>query len=443
MTLRLLLIRHGLSSFNRENRIQGRNDLSTLSPEGFKQASKVGETLKGLPINAIYSSPLKRAADTASELLKIHSTNKSLILDNDLLEVDLAPWTGLTIDEVKTKYPESYLTWKKSPSELIIKREDGITYNPIQELMDQAERFLKKIFSTHTSGEDKNIIIVAHNAILRCLIMKLLGNPKAGLRRIKLDNASISVFNLKIENGTQVDLQIESLNSTAHLEPKFPLKGQHGRMILVRHGETDWNKEGRFQGQIDIPLNSNGKEQAVAAGRFLDGVNFDRVFSSCMSRPTETAKIILGTQSTTKIETKKDLMEISHGLWEGKLESEIKSSWGELLLTWQNSPENVQMPEGENIKDVSIRAVKCWENIRNSLLPHETVLIVAHDAVNKTILCDLLGLSNSDIWKVKQGNGGITIVDISKDKDLPDVICCLNITSHLGGVIDKTAQGAL
>ena len=443
MTLRLLLIRHGLSSYNRENRIQGRNDLSTLTPEGISQASKIGESLQGLPIHAIYSSPLKRASDTASELLRVHSKSKNIIIDNDLLEVDLAPWSGLTIEEVKKQFPNAYLTWKKSPSELTLKREDGITYNPIQELMDQAEKFLEKIFLTHESDKDENIILVAHNAILRCLILKLLGNPKDGLRRIRLDNASLSIFNIEIDNGTPVGIQIESLNSTAHLKPRFPSKGRHGRMILVRHGETDWNKEGRFQGQIDVPLNTNGKKQAIAAGEFLKEVNFDRVFSSCMSRPTETAKIILEAHPALAIQAKSDLKEISHGLWEGKLESEIKSDWGELLLAWQTDPENVQMPEGENIKDVSIRAIKCWESIRNSLLPHETVLIVAHDAVNKTILCNLLGLSNSDIWKIKQGNGAISIVDITEDSSLPDIVSSLNITSHLGGVIDTTAQGAL
>ena len=180
MTLRLLLIRHGLSSYNRENRIQGRNDLSTLTPEGITQASKIGEALKGLTIHAIYSSPLKRAKDTASELLRVHSPNKNIILDNDLLEVDLEPWSGLTIDEVKAKFPDSYLTWKKSPSELEIKRKDGTKYNPIKELMDQAEQFLEKVLLTHESENNANIVVVAHNAILRCLMMKLLDTPSAG-----------------------------------------------------------------------------------------------------------------------------------------------------------------------------------------------------------------------------------------------------------------------
>ena len=68
---------------------------------------------------------------------------------------------------------------------------------------------------------------------------------------------------------------------------------------------------------------------------------------------------------------------------------------------------------------------------------------VAHDAVNKTILCDLLGLTPADIWAVKQGNGCVTVVDIASDPNQPAVVTCLNLTSHFGRVIDRTAAGAL
>ena len=70
-------------------------------------------------------------------------------------------------------------------------------------------------------------------------------------------------------------------------------------------------------------------------------------------------------------------------------------------------------------------------------------MVVAHDAVNKTILCHLLGLTPSEIWMIKQGNGGITVIDLSEEEGQPDQITCLNITSHLGGIIDSTATGAL
>jgi probable phosphoglycerate mutase len=69
--------------------------------------------------------------------------------------------------------------------------------------------------------------------------------------------------------------------------------------------------------------------------------------------------------------------------------------------------------------------------------------VVAHDAVNKTILCALLGLSPADIWAVKQGNGGVTVIDYPQGAEAGPVVACLNLTHHLGGVLDRTAAGAL
>ena len=132
----------------------------------------------------------------------------------------------------------------------------------------------------------------------------------------------------------------------------------------------------------------------------------------------QTAKAILKSHSGIQISRQNGLVEISHGLWEGKLESEIESEWPKLLETWKESPEKAQMPEGENIQGVWDRSIECWNNICNDLSPHETALVVAHDAVNKTILCHLLGLTPADIWMIKQGNGGVTIVDISNQKEL-------------------------
>ena len=82
-----------------------------------------------------------------------------------------------------------------------------------------------------------------------------------------------------------------------------------------------------------------------------------------MDRPYETAQIILRNKSDLKIIKIERLVEISHGLWEGKLENEIKKQWPELLENWHEKPEEVLMPEGESIKEVSERSVKAWEEI--------------------------------------------------------------------------------
>lgn len=440
--LRLLLVRHGLSSFNVERRIQGRDDLSTLTPMGEEQARRTGLALSEIPITAVYSSPLQRAASTTSGVLAARDDNLQPQLVDGLLEIDLEPWSGLTADERSQRFPSEYAAWRQRPEQLELTRKDGSRYQPLQELMEQARAFLDELIKRHPADRDETVLLVGHNAILRCLILTLLGNPVQGFRRLRLDNASLSIFNLSPRaDGHQV--QIECLNSTAHLDPPLPAKGSGARLILVRHGETNWNREGRFQGQIDIPLNSNGHAQAKAAGDFLQNVSLQRAFSSSMSRPRETAEGILKSHPGVELTLTDGLVEIGHGLWEGKLESEISAEWGALLEAWKRTPETVQMPEGETIQDVWTRAVESWNAIAASLDPKETALVVAHDAVNKTILSNLLGLSPADIWTVKQGNGGVTVVDMPSEPGQPAMVACLNLTSHLGGVLDQTATGAL
>ena len=440
--LRLLLVRHGLSSFNVERRIQGRDDLSTLTESGQEQARRLGQALADVPIQAIYSSPLKRAASTAAGILEARDDGLEPSFDDGLLEIDLEPWSGLTATERSERFPDEFATWKRKPETLELTRKDGTRYRPYAELMKQARSFLDELIKRHPVNNDETVLLVGHNAVLRCLIVTLLGDPEQGFRRLRLDNASLSIFNLSPrDKGYQV--QIECLNSTAHLDPPLPAKGAGSRLILVRHGETNWNREGRFQGQIDIPLNSNGHAQAEAARGFLQNVSLQKAYSSSMSRPRETAEGILKSHPGIAITQTDGLMEIGHGLWEGKLESEIKADWGDLLEEWKRSPETVQMPEGETIQDVWERSVESWNAIASDLASTETALVVAHDAVNKTILCHLLGLSPADIWAVKQGNGGVTVVDMPSEPGQPAVVACLNLTSHLGGVIDRTAAGAL
>jgi probable phosphoglycerate mutase len=325
--------------------------------------------------------------------------------------------------------------------ELELQRRDGSTYKPLPELMEQARGFVSNLLQRHPVDGNDTVLVVAHNAILRCLMLVLLGEPDNGFRRLRVDNTSLSIFNLH-PGVDRPQVQIECLNSTTHLRP-LPEKGKSARLILVRHGETDWNKAGRFQGQIDIPLNSNGRAQAAAARDFLKDIPIDRAWSSTLSRPTETAQIILEAHPDVPLTQIDGLVEIGHGLWEGKLESEIREDWSELLDTWKRAPETVQMPEGETIQDVWARSVRSWGEIAGELKADEMVLVVAHDAVNKTILCDLLGLTPADIWAVKQGNGGVTVVDIAADPGQPAVVTCLNLTSHFGSVIDRTAAGAL
>jgi broad specificity phosphatase PhoE len=446
VSLRIVLVRHGLSSFNVEHRIQGRDDLSALTPEGVEQALATGRALADLPFQAVYSSPLQRAADTSRHLLQAQGQGIEPQFSDHLLEIDLEPWSGLRRDELRERFPQQEALWRQAPHTMELERADGRRYNPLAELLEQADTFRQLLVSNHSQsleGADTTVLVVGHNAILRCLVLSLLGLNGEGFRRLRLDNASMSVLNLSLQQGGGVQVQLESLNSTAHLGSPLPAKGRGARLLLVRHGETDWNRQGRFQGQIDIPLNANGRSQAEAAGGFLAPVAIQRAYTSSMARPRQTAEVILASHPGVPLTTTSGLVEIGHGLWEGRLEQEIGEGWPELLADWKRAPETVQMPEGETIHDVWQRSLGTWQTIAASLDTEETALVVAHDAVNKTILCALLGLTPADIWTIKQGNGGVTVIDYPQGSNGTAVVAAMNLTSHLGGVLDRTAAGAL
>jgi broad specificity phosphatase PhoE len=445
--LRIVFVRHGLSSFNIEERIQGRDDLSLLSDAGVEQARLVGAALSPLEFEAVYCSPLQRALETTRQLLAVHGSVCQPQLSDGLLEIDMAPWSGLRRQEIRERFPMEESLWRQRPETLELTHPDGRRYTPLLELMEQARDFNEGLIDRHRDAIDgtttPTVLVVAHNAIIRCLILQLLGLPAGCFRRLRLENAAISVLNLGRGPDGALTVQVESHNGTAHLGQTMPPKGAGPRLLLVRHGETDWNRQGRFQGQIDIPLNANGRNQAAAAREVLAEVPIQRAYTSPMARPRQTAELILAAHAGVPLTSCTGLAEIGHGLWEGRLETEIASQWPDLLHAWKVAPQTVAMPEGETLQQVWDRSLDCWNRIVAGLDASETALVVAHDAVNKTILCALLGLAPEDIWAIKQGNGGVTVIDYPGGAGTTPVVSCLNLTAHLGGVLDRTAAGAL
>lgn len=455
MKTTVIIVRHGESTSNAQRIIQGHHDTATLTERGEQQARKVGEMLDNLPLDAVYTSPLKRAAKTCELILETMAAKGAKLppmqLADQIKEINLPLWESKTFTEAETQYPQEYKAWREDPHafKMAVPDADGnfVDFYPVRDIWERATHFLQRLLSEHAG---QTVLLVGHSAINRALIGTSIGLGPESLNSMGQSNCAINVLNFL---GSWADgAQLESLNLTSHLGDALPerrdrFKGP--RLLLVRHGETDWNRDGRFQGQIDIPLNENGHRQAAQAAEFLKDIQIDAAVSSSMLRPKETAEGILKYHPHITLETTEQLWEISHGQWEGKLESEIEAGYPGLLAQWQSQPETVQMPAGENLEDVWRRAREGWSSIVAAYSEAEgsqppTVMVVAHDAINKAILCQLFGLSPKRFWQFKQGNGAVSVIDYHGGPDSLPVLSAANITTHLSGsIFDKTAAGAL
>jgi len=201
------------------------------------------------------------------------------------------------------------------------------------------------------------------------------------------------------------------------------------RIILARHGETRWNVEGRYQGQtFDIPLSEAGRAQARALGRRLDRAAITRAVASPLLRAQETATLALGDRAGL-LTLDARLVEISHGDWEGRLASEILADQPDLSRAWRETPQFVRLPGGESLADVAERAWPAFQEACAGLGPEDGVLLVAHDAVTRVLLCRVLGLGLDRVWSFRQGPACLNLIE---GPDLAHLqLVRLNDTSHL------------
>ncbi|HSX63776.1 MAG TPA: histidine phosphatase family protein [Pseudoxanthomonas sp.] len=211
------------------------------------------------------------------------------------------------------------------------------------------------------------------------------------------------------------------------------------RILLARHGETPWNAEGRYQGQIDIPLSPIGESQAAALGARLQDLAITRAVASPLSRAQRTAELALGPARAELLTTDADLQEIAHGEWEGLLASEIHDKDPARLRAWREEPDTVLMPGGESLRQVLDRSWQGLTRAAEGLGESDTLLVVAHDAVNRVILCRVLGLPLSKLWTFRQAPTTINLLE-GPDVDRLEVVRlndCAHHTPFFGEAVHR------
>jgi broad specificity phosphatase PhoE len=148
------------------------------------------------------------------------------------------------------------------------------------------------------------------------------------------------------------------------------------RLVLIRHGETDWNVEGRYQGQADPPLNDKGWAQARQLAQELQGVGIDVLYTSPLRRARQTAEI-LAEEQEIPLHVEPRLVEIHQGDWQTRLRAEIENLYPHLFHRWQTEPWEVTPPQGEHLSQVQKRVGAAVEEIL-ARHPGEKVGLVAH-----------------------------------------------------------------
>ena len=213
-------------------------------------------------------------------------------------------------------------------------------------------------------------------------------------------------------------------------------------VLLVRHGETPWNREGRYQGRTDVPLSDVGEHQVTALGDRLRDMPIARAIASPLVRARATADAILAGR-VVALELDAGLAEISHGAWEGKLAAEVERANPEMFAAWRTAPGR-SLPAGpgaESLGDVEARAWPVFERACAGLGPDDTLLVAAHDAVNRVLLCRVLGLALEHVWSFRQAPATLNVLAGPSLAQLQ--VVRLNDASHTGPLLAEATHRAL
>ncbi len=169
-------------------------------------------------------------------------------------------------------------------------------------------------------------------------------------------------------------------------------------LCLVRHGQTDWNLEGRYMGQSDIPLNATGRIQADSLAGKLKGHLFSAIYTSDLQRAQATADAIAAVLDLPVIADTR-LREINQGDWEGKFVDSIRNQYAELWKQRTTDPASIRPPGGETVMEVAERVYAAVEDIA-FIHPTGSVLIVSHGLALATVLCRVRGIPIGQAYSV-------------------------------------------
>jgi len=207
------------------------------------------------------------------------------------------------------------------------------------------------------------------------------------------------------------------------------------RILLIRHGQTEWNRQEIFRGRADMPLSDEGVRQAqVLADRLLDE-RIAAVYSSPLIRACATAERVAHAHGLHP-QPVHPLTDIDYGAWEGHQHQQVEQLYPDLYQRWRTKPHLVHLPGGETLAQVRRRAILAFDGIVAGHR-HATIAVVSHRVANKLILCHALGLGDDAFWRIRQDTACLNLLE---QEDGRVTVHLVNDTCHLRGLEEDTSD---
>jgi len=198
------------------------------------------------------------------------------------------------------------------------------------------------------------------------------------------------------------------------------------RIFLVRHGQTTWNTEDRFQGHADVPLDSTGERQVTMLANRLANLPFKAIYSSDLQRASQTAQVIATVQDSPVILDPR-FREIHFGLWQGMTTQIASEKYPTQLSSWNDNRLSYIPPGGESFFQLADRVASGMQHIL-SLYSSDDILLVSHGVSLRALTCQLLEIGLENYWRFQFSNASLSEIQISSRGASLNL---LNDTSHL------------
>jgi broad specificity phosphatase PhoE len=406
----ITFVRHGESTGNASGIVQGRGS-SPLSDRGRKQAAALGTRLRDQHFDVVISSDMERAVETTAAL------GVSFTTDPSWREMDVGGWDGLTNEQISAQFVDELRALRDGRDVPL-----GGNGEKMSELVDRVATARDLIFERLADGE--SALVVCHGGVIETTMGLVLEirDPHRYLSRVT--NTSMTTV---VEDHNS--MQVVRFNDAAHLGPVSGWAGSRLRegatvLGLVRHGRTDANATGHWQGQTDTGLNDEGRRQASDLARWYGEFGF--VYTSPLGRAYQTAQTLAnGSEPATHT----GLVELGMGAWEGHTRDQIVEGWPEL---WERIYElEEDLPRGDTGETWAEMCERMTGTVSEVVAARRQghIGIVSHGAAIRGYVSELLGLDHSSRRRLGvPANTGVSHVVV---EDGRRVLADFNVAPHL------------